>query len=219
MSLPGLRVSIRKVAHSSKTYWSSPSGSEFIVCVASDGRKSTQTTIVDPSFKENFKTPYPTERYSQMLKLIPGCFIGTPSSLLPLLRIIVFELTLTFRAHNSDLPPWRTMKALSSKWLSDSCSDEAISATAFLKAASKSQQDHAATSPISRQHEIVPNRSWSHMSTEDIRTVSTDPSLSAADDSSLFALSEPSICSEDQAATDSQAIFIVGFHIKQQVHD
>ena len=158
MSLPGLCCSIRSTK--AKAYWSSPRGAEFIVCVASDGPKSSQTTIVDPSFKDNFKTPHLTQRYSRVLELIPGCFIGSPSSLVPLLKLMVFELTLTFKAHHADLPPWRTLNALSSKWLSDSCSDEAISATAFLRAAAK-QQDQAAfyrvSNPLSSE-QIAPSR-------------------------------------------------------------
>lgn len=92
--------------------------------------------FVDISFRGSFVIPRPTQKYASFLQLLPETFVGNKTSLVKLVGLVAAEASTSFKAIGMELPPWRKVKTLLTKWfpvsmeerdLSDSDSDSVSS--------------------------------------------------------------------------------------------
>ena len=82
--------------------------------------------IIDLSFKDHFKLPHSVPWYDTLLAAVPQDWVGTQASLLVVAKMLAAGMRLVFRQLNTPLPPWREPHAVLSKWLPESCQDEAV---------------------------------------------------------------------------------------------
>jgi len=52
-----------------------------------------------------------------LLSLVPSEFVGTPSRLKPLVKLLCLEMEQTFQEKGLTWPPWRQAESMISKWL------------------------------------------------------------------------------------------------------
>lgn len=104
--------------------------------------------IVDPSFREHFQIPHPTATYEAIVSRAPAEFVGTSSSLVPLVQCLSMEMAESFQEQGMALPPWRRAQAIMSKWLPVRSRDVCYSAEA------SSASDSEGASPEARRHDF-----------------------------------------------------------------
>lgn len=84
----------------------------FIVCSNLQGAE----VIVDVKFKDAFEIAHRTPRYSRILAAVPEVFVGPKSVLSALVRLLADELSRAYADQAFTVPPWRSYKALMSRW-------------------------------------------------------------------------------------------------------
>lgn len=77
--------------------------------------------VVQPDFKNHFVLPVMTERYRNVLKLLPDVFVGGRPQLRSLLGLVCGEMEENFKGHHREVPPWRLLKSTLSKWCPKVC--------------------------------------------------------------------------------------------------
>jgi uncharacterized protein (TIGR01615 family) len=83
--------------------------------------------IVELNFKEQFQIPKPSLTYQKLLDFLPSEFVGTSSSLVPLVQCLCMEMADSFQEQGLTLPPWRRSQAMLSKWLPARSRDRGVS--------------------------------------------------------------------------------------------
>lgn len=91
----------------------------FLLCYgkSTDGHSSSkEAVIIDPRFREQFLIAHPSPKYEMVLKAVPTVFIGSSERLDTLVRLLCDQMSTAFKSQALPLPPWRTIKAMRSKW-------------------------------------------------------------------------------------------------------
>lgn len=88
----------------------------IVVQVPAAAAGSTRAVVVDPSFKAQFTLARPTEEYGQLLSLLPSVFVGGKAALKDLVEFICNRAVESFQSSNLNLPPWRGLDCMLSKW-------------------------------------------------------------------------------------------------------
>eukprot|EP00803_Ostreobium_quekettii_P006339 evm.model.scf_3778.2 EVM.evm.TU.scf_3778.2 scf_3778:7895-10540(-) len=72
--------------------------------------------LVEPHFKKHFIIQAPTQRYSEVLDVLPDEYVGTADCLLELVKVLCREMAQAFAHTGRPLPPWRSCDRVWSKW-------------------------------------------------------------------------------------------------------
>lgn len=72
--------------------------------------------IIEWRFKDYFQTSKPTQRYNTVLDNIDQVFVGTKQQLKDLLKLLCVELHMSFCQQGQELPPWRRMESMMSRY-------------------------------------------------------------------------------------------------------
>lgn len=88
----------------------------------------TEEIVIDPSFRENFIIAHPSPRYCAVLDVVPVVFIGTLSSVQPLVAVLCAEMAMAFKEAGSVMPPWRSLRSMMTKWMPRKSLDLALPA-------------------------------------------------------------------------------------------
>ncbi|GIL58902.1 hypothetical protein Vafri_13710 [Volvox africanus] len=74
--------------------------------------------VVEPNFREHFciGPMYATERYRQLLALIPEELVAPYSKIQEMVKLICAEMKFSFEATGNSLPPWRSTASVLSRW-------------------------------------------------------------------------------------------------------
>ncbi|KAL6762030.1 hypothetical protein V8C86DRAFT_2523851 [Haematococcus lacustris] len=73
--------------------------------------------ILDVNFREQFEIgQHATARYKSLLAVLPCTYIGQDDRLPLLVELLCDEMSASFKASGSPLPPWRRASAMLSKW-------------------------------------------------------------------------------------------------------
>lgn len=91
------------------------------------GSPQQKEYIVDPYFRDQFHIPQPTQAYEELMRQLPGEFVGTAARLVPLVQLLCEEMSAAFEARAMTCPPWRQAKAMLSKWLPTKVLDKEVS--------------------------------------------------------------------------------------------
>lgn len=84
----------------------------FIVCANASGEE----VVVEPAFRSLFSLGQPTRLYTQALALLPEVFVGSAAKLRSVVALVAQEVLRACRAQGAELPPWRSLPALMSRW-------------------------------------------------------------------------------------------------------
>lgn len=76
-----------------------------------------EEVIIDPTFRDNFVIAHPSPRYSAALEALPPVFIGTLSTVQPLVELLCAEMALAFKEAGIVMPPWRSLRSMMTKWM------------------------------------------------------------------------------------------------------
>mmetsp|Transcript_9891 Transcript_9891/g.32400 ORF Transcript_9891/g.32400 Transcript_9891/m.32400 type:complete len:305 (-) Transcript_9891:157-1071(-) len=77
--------------------------------------------IVDPGFRAQFAVVRPSPEFAQLLEDVPATFVGTLEHLEAVVKFVAACMQSSFKDHGMALPPWRTARALLSKWVRPEC--------------------------------------------------------------------------------------------------
>lgn len=72
--------------------------------------------LVEPHFRDQFVIQSPTERYSEVLHMLPEEYVGPVDRLMDLIAIVCKEMADAFATTGRLLPPWRSCERVQSKW-------------------------------------------------------------------------------------------------------
>lgn len=122
MAKVGCRTALRRVSDT-KQYWSRSMRNTFVLCILPGASGRPVAVVVDPNFKEQFRTAHMTPRYRDILDAAPDIFIGQGPQLMLLTHLLCCELALNFEILGQMLPPWRAYKACIGRWMSASVTD------------------------------------------------------------------------------------------------
>lgn len=100
---------------------SSSSGSHHSCCDCGE-------LIVEAHFREHFAISSPTPAYQQLVDVLPEVFVGTPSKLRQLVKLMCLEMAAAFKANSVTIPPWRHSDSMLSKWLPAKLKDTPVGA-------------------------------------------------------------------------------------------
>lgn len=78
---------------------------------------ASEEVIIDPTFRDNFVIAHPSPRYSAALEALPPVFIGTLSTVQPLVELLCAEMALAFKEAGIVMPPWRSLRSMMTKWM------------------------------------------------------------------------------------------------------
>lgn len=78
---------------------------------------AAEEVIIDPTFRDNFVIAHPSPRYSAALEALPHVFIGTLSTVQPLVELLCAEMALAFKEAGIVMPPWRSLRSMMTKWM------------------------------------------------------------------------------------------------------
>lgn len=78
---------------------------------------AAEEVIIDPTFRDNFVIAHPSPRYSAALEALPPVFIGTLSTVQPLVELLCAEMALAFKEAGIVTPPWRSLRSMMTKWM------------------------------------------------------------------------------------------------------
>ncbi len=73
--------------------------------------------ILDPQFKAQFDIPNPSSAYSTLLESVHEVYLGSYERLEQLVRLLCCEMNRSFETTKGALPPWRSSKAMLSRWM------------------------------------------------------------------------------------------------------
>ena len=73
--------------------------------------------ILDPQFKAQFDIPNPSPAYSTLLESVHEVYLGSYERLEQLVRLLCCEMNRSFEMTKGALPPWRSPKAMLSRWM------------------------------------------------------------------------------------------------------
>ncbi|GAX81007.1 hypothetical protein CEUSTIGMA_g8442.t1 [Chlamydomonas eustigma] len=81
----------------------------------------TEPLIVEPRFREQFVINFGLTNftYQSLLLEVPTIFVGPLSQLESVVSILASEIKASFEGQSRPLPPWRTKRAILSKWAPD----------------------------------------------------------------------------------------------------
>ncbi|KAI8472867.1 MAG: hypothetical protein J3K34DRAFT_457600 [Monoraphidium minutum] len=113
----GYPVIVRRVVHS-KAYWTRAFDNAFIVALDAGGGAGAEY-IVDPHFRELFRTAAMSGRYSALWESLPRVFVGMPCQLQPVVQLVCEEVEAAFHEEGRPCPPWRGWAATINRWMSD----------------------------------------------------------------------------------------------------
>jgi len=88
---------------------------------------NSEEYIVELDFKEHFAIPKPSATYQKLVEFLATEFVGTSSSLVPLVQCLCMEMADSFQEQGLTLPPWRRSQAMLSKWLPARSRDRGVS--------------------------------------------------------------------------------------------
>ncbi|GBF95594.1 hypothetical protein Rsub_08575 [Raphidocelis subcapitata] len=72
--------------------------------------------VVEPHFREQFVIAHPTPAYEELLQAVPHCFVGTVARLEAAVSLLCEEMAAAFKTQGLPVPPWRSKRAMLSKW-------------------------------------------------------------------------------------------------------
>jgi len=72
--------------------------------------------LVETRFREHFEVPRRSASYARLLESVPTLFVGTRARLECAVRLLCSEMHASLRGAGLDVPPWRTFRAILSKW-------------------------------------------------------------------------------------------------------
>lgn len=113
------KMVVRRVMDS-KLYWSKSMTSVFCYCVLPG---TGVGYVLDPNFKEHFKTGHMSIRYRDIWECLPAIFVGPPAQLIPLVQLLCQEVVKSFEEAGRQLPPWRNFATTIDRWMSPSFKD------------------------------------------------------------------------------------------------
>lgn len=119
LSKLGYRVVVRRVVDA-KQYWSKSMVNTFCYCIVPG---TGVGYVVDPAFKDLFKTGHMTERFRDIWECLPPLFVGPPAQLIPLVQLLCYEMGATFEQGGRQLPPWRSFSTVINRWMSPAFHD------------------------------------------------------------------------------------------------
>jgi uncharacterized protein (TIGR01615 family) len=98
--------------------WPSADGRHAVFEAAGgdDGQLLPEPLVVEPSFRDQFVIAHPTPAYTELLAAVPLCFVGTVQRLEAAVTLLCQEMAAAFKQQGLPIPPWRTKKAMLSKW-------------------------------------------------------------------------------------------------------
>ena len=73
-------------------------------------------TIIDPTFRHSFEIARAADDYNHLLQLLPPVFIGSRKVLRSMIELMQAAVERSFRSKGMPIPPWRTKKAMISRW-------------------------------------------------------------------------------------------------------
>ena len=90
----------------------------FIVCVGALGAPALlpEPLVVEPCFREQFVIAQPTPAYAALLAAAPPCFVGPAPRLRAAVALLCGEMAAAFKQQGLPVPPWRSKRAMLSKW-------------------------------------------------------------------------------------------------------
>ncbi|GBF89754.1 hypothetical protein Rsub_02924 [Raphidocelis subcapitata] len=90
-------------------------GRFIVVKGRGDGREDG--VIIDPAFREVFRTAPATPGYARLVESLPATFVGDASALRRLVALVAAQAARSYEAQGLSLPPWRRYSALIARWL------------------------------------------------------------------------------------------------------
>lgn len=73
--------------------------------------------LIDVNFRAQFEIARATIHYSELLKCLPTIFIGTPTELKRIVRIMCDAVKRSLNQTKLSMPPWRKNNYMVKKWL------------------------------------------------------------------------------------------------------
>ncbi|XP_061357989.1 uncharacterized protein LOC133302253 [Gastrolobium bilobum] len=92
-----------------------PAGSHEFIDVVQSG-SSTWRYFVDLDFRAQFEIARPTRQFSEILRLVPGVFVGRSEELKRTVSIVCDAARRCFRSSGLPVPPWRKNRFMQNKW-------------------------------------------------------------------------------------------------------
>ncbi|RHN45746.1 hypothetical protein MtrunA17_Chr7g0234691 [Medicago truncatula] len=93
---------------------------EFIDVVQTRSATATWRYFVDLDFRAQFEIVKPTRRYSEVLNLVPGVFVGGEIELKRTVSIVCDAVKRCFKSKEASIPPWRKNRFMQNKWFGPS---------------------------------------------------------------------------------------------------
>lgn len=79
--------------------------------------KNSAWIIVEWDFKDYFMVRKPSNRYREVFEEISDVFVGSSQQLRNVLKFLCKELQMSFAESGQELPPWRRLGSMMSRWL------------------------------------------------------------------------------------------------------
>lgn len=79
-------------------------------------RQNRDSCLVEPYFREHFSIQDATDRYTEILKLLPEEYVGPLERIIDLVKVVCQEMAKAFTYTGRELPPWRVFEKVASKW-------------------------------------------------------------------------------------------------------
>ncbi|GLI66593.1 hypothetical protein VaNZ11_010513 [Volvox africanus] len=114
LSCLGHQVVVRRVTDS-RQYWSRSMTNMFCYCVLPG---TGIGYVLDPNFKDHFKSNSMSDRYRDIWECLPPLFVGPPTKLVQLVQALCTELQASFESGRLILPPWRSFTCNINRWMS-----------------------------------------------------------------------------------------------------
>jgi hypothetical protein len=76
----------------------------------------SDVTIVEPQLRSHFEVGRPSPLYRRLLDDLPDVFVGGASELCAVVEFLCDQMSTSFQECGMSVPPWRSARALLSKW-------------------------------------------------------------------------------------------------------
>ncbi|KAI8476776.1 MAG: hypothetical protein J3K34DRAFT_382042 [Monoraphidium minutum] len=76
-----------------------------------------EAIIVDPSFREAFRTAPSTPGYAAVVSSLPAAFVGDAHALRRLVALVTAQAARSYAAQGLSVPPWRRFSAMMARWV------------------------------------------------------------------------------------------------------
>eukprot|EP01023_Acetabularia_acetabulum_P007999 TRINITY_DN13489_c0_g1_i5.p1 TRINITY_DN13489_c0_g1~~TRINITY_DN13489_c0_g1_i5.p1 ORF type:complete len:277 (-),score=40.86 TRINITY_DN13489_c0_g1_i5:921-1751(-) len=116
---------------------------QFLYAVCKSANKAF---IIDPNFKSNFYISCASREYNAILQHVPEAFVGQPSQLKGLIRLLCGQVEKCFAAEDIYTPPWRKESAMLTKWFPTRRFDNDVDRTDSRTVSSPSSSDGSMSS-------------------------------------------------------------------------